>query len=573
MSLLGLMRGALPGAVAARAGYLHGQDEQRKEDEATKRQTLLDQMKAAMNQSQIEENKSRAKYYEQIGNAKENPDLPVTWKLDGTTGGYTALPTRMRPGAAAGAESKSETTGTTGATGTTGPSEQPKSLLGQMKGDDFGGRTTDFEEGVRAGAGTVPSDAPGTPSTAGTLLSRMKDTPSAVAAVAGVRSDVTAPPKPLKAPPTPKGPTLRRAGVVNPASGNLEDVYSDGSRKVVRVATDAELARANHVPSSGARGAAGPKPLNPKQVEDYLNSVADKAIRATGGDAQKAAEAVLNDPVGRTAYDHGLATRHFLAAKQRFDRQAGIDRDTHDINPDGTPIVTTPSGRERLASSAGHADDHFDEWCRNDEQAADQRDRDEETRRAEWKRGSRRRRSRVVDQRRQLSADPRGRRDGDRSTGSQRCHHLRACNEFAVSQRSGEGSTKKATRQDAMISYGRGFGGTSPIFRRMSLVSAFRSAMQIRSNRRPPTATPGGSERHPSEQRTCGCPVKRFTRTSMPPARSCRHAVGQRNARTAHATAATRVMSAARGMDALFIPTTLSAAGQARQRMNAEWSR
>jgi hypothetical protein len=344
MSLLGLMRGALPGAVAARAGYLHGQDEQRKEDEATKRQTLLDQMKAAMNQSQIEENKSRAKYYEQIGNAKENPDLPVTWKLDGTTGGYTALPTRMRPGAAAGAESKSETTGTTGATGTTGPSEQPKSLLGQMKGDDFGGRTTDFEEGVRAGAGTVPSDAPGTPSTAGTLLSRMKDTPSAVAAVAGVRSDVTAPPKPLKAPPTPKGPTLRRAGVVNPASGNLEDVYSDGSRKVVRVATDAELARANHVPSSGARGAAGPKPLNPKQVEDYLNSVADKAIRATGGDAQKAAEAVLNDPVGRTAYDHGLATRHFLAAKQRFDRQAGIDRDTHDINPDGTPIVTTLPG-------------------------------------------------------------------------------------------------------------------------------------------------------------------------------------------------------------------------------------
>jgi hypothetical protein len=49
---------------------------------------------------------------------------------------------------------------------------------------------------------------------------------------------------------TPAQVALKESGVVNPRDGTIEDVYSDGSRKVIRKATSAEIAKATHVGGS-----------------------------------------------------------------------------------------------------------------------------------------------------------------------------------------------------------------------------------------------------------------------------------------------------------------------------------
>src|ERR1700743_2464259 len=97
MGLLDVLRMAVPDIAAARTGYLQGQDQEEDKQRGMQRQSMLDQLKAAMDQSTIEENRARASYYNNGGQTADdmtylkvvNPDGSISW---------TAVPKKIRGG-------------------------------------------------------------------------------------------------------------------------------------------------------------------------------------------------------------------------------------------------------------------------------------------------------------------------------------------------------------------------------------------------------------------------------------------------------------------------------------------
>jgi hypothetical protein len=297
MGLLGTLLSAFPGVAAARTGYLQGQDEEADKQRALKRQSLIDQMKQSMDQSTIDENHARADYYRNGGAAGDDVQY-----VKGSDGQYYAMPKRMRgagTGAGGSGSSSSETASPSGG------SADPSSY-----GSDG--------DGYNATASSAPSK------------------PATLGVPTGVKVPATAP----KAPAAPR---ISKSGVVNPATGKIEDVFTDGSRKVVRDATADELAKAKHVPGSGT-GAGGSGTMKPNIKETYLQGIADRAMQAAGGNIEQAEATVQNDPTGQQAYGLGLSTRHFEAAKAKYDRQKAIDSDVHPTMDPSTKNGPPPKG-------------------------------------------------------------------------------------------------------------------------------------------------------------------------------------------------------------------------------------
>jgi hypothetical protein len=147
---LDFITAAIPGAVAARSGYLQGQEQRQKEDEARKRQTLLDQIEHEIKKSQIDENNARADYYRSGGPRADG--TPVTYKL-GEDGQYIALPTRL--GSTRGAAGSATAAAPSTTPSTTGEAKSSDSLLSRMFGnvdENSGGRMGDYLEGAAAGS-------------------------------------------------------------------------------------------------------------------------------------------------------------------------------------------------------------------------------------------------------------------------------------------------------------------------------------------------------------------------------------------------------------------------------------
>lgn len=65
----------------------------------------------------------------------------------------------------------------------------------------------------------------------------------------------------------PKPPTITDSGVLNPLDGTVEDVYSDGTRKVVRKAAPTELRKAMHIPRA-PRDPDAPTPAQRRAEEE-----------------------------------------------------------------------------------------------------------------------------------------------------------------------------------------------------------------------------------------------------------------------------------------------------------------
>lgn len=110
------------------------------------------------------------------------------------------------------------------------------------------------------------------------------------------------------------GPTLKDPNVVNPSAGTIEDVYTDGSRKTVRKATAAEIARATHVPRDGNE----PPPMSPNARETMASNLADSAVEAVGGDPGKAMEWMTTNGEYDKAKAAQMTRRHYYEAAARF---------------------------------------------------------------------------------------------------------------------------------------------------------------------------------------------------------------------------------------------------------------
>lgn len=90
--ILDALRMAVPGVAAARLGYQQGQTAEADKQEQTQRQSIVDKLKDAMQQAQVDETRARADYYRGGGGA--GGGASVTWK-QGPDGEYIALPTKL----------------------------------------------------------------------------------------------------------------------------------------------------------------------------------------------------------------------------------------------------------------------------------------------------------------------------------------------------------------------------------------------------------------------------------------------------------------------------------------------
>jgi hypothetical protein len=77
--------------------------------------------------------------------------------------------------------------------------------------------------------------------------------------------------------------------------------------------------------SAGRTSTAGsPRPVTASQRERYLNQIADRAIAAAGGDVNKAAAALVQEPATADIFTQGLGASHMNAAAARYrNRTAG----------------------------------------------------------------------------------------------------------------------------------------------------------------------------------------------------------------------------------------------------------
>ncbi|MGH2897813.1 MAG: hypothetical protein ACRDMZ_04005, partial [Solirubrobacteraceae bacterium] len=291
MSLLGILGGALkvaknvvPGAAAARAGYLEGQEREEDRQHALERQSLLDKMEARLKESQIHENEGRQHYYDSVADSKANPDVSGTWKPD-AAGEFRFLPSKM-PSGSAGAHA--------------GSAHEHDFSIDE---DAFKAKPVNINGPVKTDSSTPLLDQVGSqlgvPPGGGENRSL------------GAHSGVNAPTKPTK------GPSIHRSGVLNLANGMFEDVYSDGSRKPVRKATAEELAKANRVPGAGG-ASGGARPMNDKTKESLANQLADRAIAAANGDPYVAAHIMEGSSDYPKAKEVGLNMSHYAAAARRY---------------------------------------------------------------------------------------------------------------------------------------------------------------------------------------------------------------------------------------------------------------
>lgn len=327
MALLDFLKAAVQGTAAARGGYLQGQSQGRDAMRERERQSALDQIKQAMDQSVIDANNARARSYDETE--------PVTYRQN-DAGEFYQLPTRRRR---------------SGASTGTAPSAGAPDFSGRLPLEDFqsglrGGKPPASPLSmVRSAMGAAPEQAIGTPT--------------------GMKGRV----------PQSPGARLSRSNVINPASGMVEDVYSDGTRKEVRKATAAELARANRVPGTGSsRGSiagGGGKPLSAPAQDTYFSKLASSAVAAadqqippnvTGDERarlreQYAVKSLTDNPNTADIFTKGMSSRHIQAANQAFGGQEmkgaqAAARTNYQIFKDNQFPVNVPGSAAAARSTA-----------------------------------------------------------------------------------------------------------------------------------------------------------------------------------------------------------------------------
>lgn len=117
----------------------------------------------------------------------------------------------------------------------------------------------------------------------------------------------------------PKAPGLRDANVVNPSSEMVEDIYDDGSRKIVRRATKAELEKASHVPRD-TNAPPAQRPLDAMAArEKAADDLAYSAMEAANGNLPEALGSLNRPGEHERAKEAGVTFRHLQAAKRRYD--------------------------------------------------------------------------------------------------------------------------------------------------------------------------------------------------------------------------------------------------------------
>lgn len=120
----------------------------------------------------------------------------------------------------------------------------------------------------------------------------------------------------------PKGPSLSHANVINPTSGMVEDVFEDGSRKVVRRATKAELEKESRIPRDPNAPAPPPaqRPLDAMAAkEKAADDLAYSAMEAANGNIAEALGSLNRPGEHEKAVAAGVTFRHLQSAKRRYD--------------------------------------------------------------------------------------------------------------------------------------------------------------------------------------------------------------------------------------------------------------
>lgn len=313
--LFSAARAAVPGAVAARSGFLRGQDEREKTDRAEKRQSLLDKMTADLHAAQIREADARAAA---AGTASEQFEHDVDgnpYRFNRKTGRLERVPVDTADGS-----------GSTGGASSASAGAKPSgSLLDRFDPNalSIGGAAPPQPAHPNGMSNETSSTTP--------LTDAMKPS-AAPASTSGPRFGSR-----LPAP-----PAARRVGSeVDPIAKMYDDVYSDGTRKPVRAATEAELTKATQKP----RDPNAPPPKDPAserrmQLTDRLNHLG-KQIDQTQKDIDN--EQMADD------YDKpsGVDRKNLLVA-----RRDSLRKVSDDVNAQLGDVVTRTLPADLQAKAA-----------------------------------------------------------------------------------------------------------------------------------------------------------------------------------------------------------------------------
>jgi hypothetical protein len=271
MGLMDLISAAVPGAIAARSGYLQGQDQEQDKQNGLKRQSLLDQMKQKMDQSTMDEQSARGDYYRGIANAKQDAESPWGTPYE-TNRGFVQYNKHTGGNRLVTLEGDDAGSGGSDATGA----------------NDLAGGDIATSKNNDAGSGTAPTGG----SSTGPLMKVVKD--------ATKQYDTF---------------TDANGKVWNRNTHDPNDVtpFTAGGTQIM-----------GHVPRE-PRDPNAPPVMNLHTKEETAKQIADEAVSAAGGDARQAMANMERPGEKERAVAAGMTGRHYVDAAARFARQKDQD--------------------------------------------------------------------------------------------------------------------------------------------------------------------------------------------------------------------------------------------------------
>jgi hypothetical protein len=271
MGLMDLISAAVPGAIAARSGYLQGQDQEQDKQNGLKRQSLLDQMKQKMDQSTMDEQSAHGDYYRGIANAKQDAESPWGTPYE-TNRGFVQYNKHTGGNRLVTLEGDDAGSGGSDATGA----------------NDLAGGDIATSKNNDAGSGTAPTGG----SSTGPLMKVVKD--------ATKQYDTF---------------TDANGKVWNRNTHDPNDVtpFTAGGTQIM-----------GHVPRE-PRDPNAPPVMNLHTKEETAKQIADEAVSAAGGDARQAMANMERPGEKERAVAAGMTGRHYVDAAARFARQKDQD--------------------------------------------------------------------------------------------------------------------------------------------------------------------------------------------------------------------------------------------------------
>jgi hypothetical protein len=319
MGLLDFLKAAAMPAMAARSGYAEGQDQEVDHQAAVQRQSTMDKLKAAMDQSTIDENKSRGNYYDSMAAAK-----PTQGQLYGD-----AVQTRdgryMRENKRTGEYEYVRIGKGAGGLGT--PAEPSamtklKSAAGMDEMGD-GGNLDDAPQGGDI-AGSLAPKSVVAPSVKAPSTTSASTNAKTVASTDGAGSDDGYVYAPTKA-------EAKQYDTFTDASGKVWNRNTHDTNDVSPFMAGGKQVM-GHVPRE-PRDPNAPPAMNTHVAETTAQSLAKSAVRAAGGDpvkAQKLMEGSTEYPKAKAA---GMTMRHYYdAAAEYADEKKNTARQDKRLN-------------------------------------------------------------------------------------------------------------------------------------------------------------------------------------------------------------------------------------------------